>query len=97
MWISHASELNASVFAPAFLVVALTSAASSWFFWQMPADAGHEVSGRKAAEIASRKGAGKGAEKAAAAWDYIKFLETPQSQRTFAAATGYIDATLLQP
>src|SRR4051812_23474658 len=65
MWLSHVSELNATVFAPAFLVVALTSAASSWFFWQMPADAGHEVSGRKAVEIASRKGAGKGAAKAA--------------------------------
>ena len=65
MWLSHVSELNATVFAPAFVVVALTSAASSWFFWQMPADAGHEISGRKATEIASRKGAGKGAEKAA--------------------------------
>ena len=65
MWFSHASELDATVFAPAFVVIALTSAASSWFFWQMPADAGHEVSGRKAVEIASRKGAGKGAAKAA--------------------------------
>jgi MFS family permease len=65
MWFSHVSELDATVFAPAFVVIALTSAASSWFFWQMPADAGHEVSGRKAVEIASRKGAGKGAAKAA--------------------------------
>ena len=46
-------------------VTEMTSAASSWFFWQMPDDAGHEVSGRKAVEIASRKGAGKGAAKAA--------------------------------
>ncbi|MGY4470405.1 hypothetical protein ACVWWK_006114 [Bradyrhizobium sp. LB9.1b] len=65
MWLSHVSELNATVFAPAFVVIALTSAASSWFFWQMPDDAGHEVSGRKAVEIASRKGAGKGAASAA--------------------------------
>ncbi|MET4385075.1 EmrB/QacA subfamily drug resistance transporter [Bradyrhizobium sp. F1.4.3] len=65
MWLSHVSELNATVFAPAFVVVALTSAVSSWFFWQMPDDAGHEISGRKAVEIASRKGAGKGAATAA--------------------------------
>lgn len=65
MWLSHVSELNATVFAPAFVVVAVTSAVSSWFFWQMPADAGHEISGRKVAEIASRKGAGKGAATAA--------------------------------
>jgi MFS family permease len=65
MWLSHVSELNATVFAPAFVVVALTSAASSWFFWQMPVDAGHEISGRKAVEIASRKGAAKSAATAA--------------------------------
>ena len=59
MWFNHVSEIDATVFAPAFVVIALTSAASSWFFWQMPADAGHEISGRKAVEIASRKGAGK--------------------------------------
>jgi EmrB/QacA subfamily drug resistance transporter len=65
MWFSHVGEINATVFAPAFVVIALTSAASSWFFWQMPTDAGHEISGRKAVEIASRKGAGKGAANAA--------------------------------
>lgn len=65
MWLSHVSELNATVFAPAFVVVALTSAASSWFFWQMPADAGNEISGRKAVEIASRKGAARSAASAA--------------------------------
>jgi hypothetical protein len=53
------------VFAPAFIVVALTSAASSWFFWQMPDDAGYEISGRKAVEVASRKGAAKSAATAA--------------------------------
>jgi EmrB/QacA subfamily drug resistance transporter len=65
MWWRHVSELDATVFAPAFLVVAFTSAASSWFFWQMPDDAGHEISGRKAVEIASRKGAAKSAASAA--------------------------------
>jgi hypothetical protein len=53
------------VFAPAFVVIALTSAASSYFFWQMPTDAGHEISGRKAVEVASRKGAAKSAATAA--------------------------------
>src|SRR5436309_14154725 len=59
MWLNHVSELDATMFAPAFVVVALTSAASSWFFWQMPGDAGHEISGRKAVEFASRKCAAK--------------------------------------
>jgi hypothetical protein len=53
----HQTELTANVFAPAFLVVSIISAASSYFFWQMPDDAGHEISGRKAVEISSRKGA----------------------------------------
>ena len=57
LWLHHATELSATVFAPAFLVVAAISAASAWFFWQMPDDAGHEISGRKAIEVSSRKGA----------------------------------------
>jgi hypothetical protein len=61
----HVTELSAGVFPPAFLVVALISAASAYFFWQMPDDAGHEISGRKAVEISSRKGAEKAATKAA--------------------------------
>jgi MFS family permease len=61
----HATELNAGMFAPAFLVVSIISAASAWFFWLMPYDAGHEISGRKAVEISSRKGAAKAAAKAA--------------------------------
>ena len=65
MWLRHVSELNATVFAPAFLVVAVVSAASCWFFWQMPDDAGHEISGRKAAAISSRKGAARAAVSAA--------------------------------
>ena len=57
MWIHHQGELTASVFGPAFLGVSLISAVSCWFFWQMPDDAGHEISGRKAIAISSRKGA----------------------------------------
>jgi EmrB/QacA subfamily drug resistance transporter len=60
-WLRHESELNATAFAPAFLVVALISAASSYFFWQMPDDAGNEISGRKARAISSRKAAAIGA------------------------------------
>jgi MFS family permease len=56
LWLRHQAELSADVFAPAFLVVALISATSCWFFWQMPDDAGHEISGRKAIAISSRKG-----------------------------------------
>jgi EmrB/QacA subfamily drug resistance transporter len=65
MMIRHVSELTAAEFPPAFLVVAIISAASAYFFWQMPDDAGHEISGRKAVEISSRKGAAKAAAKAA--------------------------------
>ena len=57
MWLRHVQELNADVFAPAFVVVACISAASCYFFWQMPDDAGHEISGRRAVAISSRKGA----------------------------------------
>jgi EmrB/QacA subfamily drug resistance transporter len=65
LWLRHATELNASAFAPAFLLVSVISAASCWFFWQMPDDAGHEISGRKAIAISSRKGAAKAAASAA--------------------------------
>jgi hypothetical protein len=46
-------------------VVGLIAAVSAYFFWQMPDDAGHEISGRKAVEISSRKGAALAAAKAA--------------------------------
>jgi hypothetical protein len=65
MLYQHVTELSAGVFPPAFLVVAVISAVSAYFFWQMPDDAGHEISGRKAVEISSRKGAEKAATKAA--------------------------------
>jgi EmrB/QacA subfamily drug resistance transporter len=61
----HQADLTADVFAPAFLVVSIISAASCYFFWQMPDDAGHEISGRKAVEISSRKGAASAGVKAA--------------------------------
>ncbi|HEY2212032.1 MAG TPA: DHA2 family efflux MFS transporter permease subunit [Bradyrhizobium sp.] len=65
MLIRHVSELSAAEFSPAFIVVAIVSAISTYFFYQMPDDAGHEISGRKAVEISSRKGAAKAAAKAA--------------------------------
>ncbi|WP_295846605.1 MFS transporter [Tardiphaga sp.] len=65
MLIKGMSALTAADFAPAFLVVSLISATSAYFFWQMPDDAGHEISGRKVAEISSRKGTENAATKAA--------------------------------
>jgi EmrB/QacA subfamily drug resistance transporter len=65
MLVRHVTELTASDFAPAFIVVSVISAISAYFFWQMPDDAGHEISGRKAVEISSRKGAAQAAAKAA--------------------------------
>lgn len=58
-------DLVASDFAPAFIVVAMISASSAIFFYMMPSDAGHEVSGRRAKEISSRKEVDKAAQKAA--------------------------------
>ena len=65
LWARHMTELTADVFAPAFLVVSVISMVSALLFWRMPDDAGHEISGRKAVEISSRKGADKEAAKAA--------------------------------
>jgi len=65
MWIRKASELGASDFGPAFLVITVISLISTYFFYQMPGDAGAEISGRSAVEISSRKGAQKAAAKVA--------------------------------
>jgi EmrB/QacA subfamily drug resistance transporter len=62
--IRHVQELTADAFAPAFLVVSVISMLSAFLFWRMPDDAGHEISGRKAVEISSRKGAAMEAVKA---------------------------------
>jgi EmrB/QacA subfamily drug resistance transporter len=47
MLVRHVQELSATDFAPAFMVVAIMSAVSAYFFYLMPIDAGHQVSGRR--------------------------------------------------
>lgn len=47
MSLRGADALSAADFWPAFVVVAVLSAASAWSFWKLPDDAGHEISGRK--------------------------------------------------
>jgi EmrB/QacA subfamily drug resistance transporter len=47
MLVRHVSELSAADFAPGFIVVAIISTISAYFFYQMPADAGHQISGRR--------------------------------------------------
>jgi EmrB/QacA subfamily drug resistance transporter len=69
-------ELTAFDFGPAFIVVALISASSAIVFYTMPSDAGHEVSGRRAKEISSRKEKEKADEKAA-----IEETEDARDQR----------------
>ena len=46
MWFRHVSDLSATDFAPAFVVVSIIATISAYFFYQMPVDAGHQVSGR---------------------------------------------------
>ena len=46
MWFHHVTELSAAEFGPAFIVVAVISSLSAYFFFELPADAGHQVSGR---------------------------------------------------
>jgi MFS family permease len=53
LWVHHTSELIASDFVPGFIVVAIISTISSYFFYEMPADAGHQVSGRGAIVVAA--------------------------------------------
>lgn len=43
----HSTELTASDFGPGFLVVSVLAAMSCYYFFRMPADAGHQVSGRR--------------------------------------------------
>jgi EmrB/QacA subfamily drug resistance transporter len=65
MWLRHATTLSAQDFPPAFLVVAVITAMSAFFFYRLPPEAGHEISGRRAGAISSRRGAAKAAEKQA--------------------------------
>jgi EmrB/QacA subfamily drug resistance transporter len=51
MVVRHVQELTAAEFAPAFMIVAIISAVSAYFFYQMPVDAGHQVSGRRTVVI----------------------------------------------
>ena len=53
MWLHHVTELSAGLFAPAFVVVSVISALSAYFWWEMPVDAGHQVSGRGVIVVAS--------------------------------------------
>jgi EmrB/QacA subfamily drug resistance transporter len=53
MWAHHVTELSAADFAPGFIVVAIISTISAYFFYQMPADAGHQVSGRGVIVVSS--------------------------------------------
>jgi len=53
MLLHHVSELSAADFAPAFIVVSIISTLSAYFFYQMPVDAGHQVSGRGVVVVAS--------------------------------------------
>ncbi|WP_425904980.1 DHA2 family efflux MFS transporter permease subunit [Nitrobacter sp. TKz-YC02] len=43
----HSTELAAADFGPGFLVVSVLSAMSTFYFVRMPADSGHQVSGRR--------------------------------------------------
>ncbi len=47
MLFRHSTELTAADFGPGFLVVSVLSAISTFYFARMPADAGHQVSGRR--------------------------------------------------
>ena len=53
MLLHHVSELSASDFVPAFIVVSIISTISAYFFYEMPVDAGHQVSGRGVVVVAS--------------------------------------------
>ena len=55
------------MFAPAFIVVAVISAVSAYFFWQMPDDAGHEISGPQGGRDLQPQGRGRRPRQEAAA------------------------------
>jgi EmrB/QacA subfamily drug resistance transporter len=45
------SDLNAEQFGPAFVVVAVFAALSGYYYYRMPADAGHQISGREVVAV----------------------------------------------
>jgi len=47
MMANKSAQLSAGDFWPAFVIVAIISAASAYSFWKLPEDAGHEISGHK--------------------------------------------------
>jgi hypothetical protein len=47
MFYHHSTELTAADFGPGFIVVSVLAALSAYYFYRMPADAGHQVSGRR--------------------------------------------------
>jgi len=53
MLVHHVSDPSAADFAPAFIVVSIISAISAYFFYQMPVDAGHQISGRGVVVVAN--------------------------------------------
>jgi hypothetical protein len=46
-------QLSAADFAPGFIVVAIISTISAYFFYELPVDAGHQVSGRGVIAVTS--------------------------------------------
>ena len=46
MALRHVSEINADQFGPAFVIVGIFAAFSGIFFYKLPPDAGHQISGR---------------------------------------------------
>jgi len=48
MSLRQAAELDADQFGPAFVIVAAFAALSSYFYYRMPANAGHQISGHEA-------------------------------------------------
>jgi EmrB/QacA subfamily drug resistance transporter len=47
MFYHHSTELTAADFGPGFIVVSVLAAMSAYYFYRMPVDAGHQVSGRR--------------------------------------------------
>jgi EmrB/QacA subfamily drug resistance transporter len=55
LWFRHEAMMGAADFPPAFLIVGLLTASASLVFAQLPADAGAELAGRRATELAEKQ------------------------------------------